>query len=87
MSTKDLATPAPAGDADPFVRVYTYSDGRAIIALDAAAVDQLLYYLDDLGPGYDLTQNPGAYGVDQDAADLVTDVVGRITAPLRSLYK
>lgn len=84
------ATPIPSDqatpDGAPFVRTYIDKDtGRAIIALDGAAVDDLLQLIQDLGPGYDLTQNPGTYGVDQATADRLADTAGRITGPLAKL--
>ncbi len=92
MTTADLtpATPTPAGDdadhGSPFVRVAVDKPtGRAVVALDAAAIDALLHYLDDLGPGYDLTMNPGSYGVDDATAHRVADVIGRVAGPLRKL--
>lgn len=76
----------PAPDGAPFVRVLIdKANGHAIVALDARAVAALLSYIDDLGPGYDLVQNPGSYGVDADRADYLSDVTGRITTPLAKL--
>jgi hypothetical protein len=76
---------APAG---PFVRVYLDSaTGRAVIALDRDAVDHLVHYLDDIGPGYDLAVDPGSYGLDDVTATAIDDVVSRIAAPLRALYR
>ncbi len=87
LTPADPTTPADdAGDGSPFVRVVVDKpNGRAVIALDADAIDALLHYLDDLGPGYDLTMNPGAYGVDDDTAHRVAGVVGRISGPLGKL--
>lgn len=84
------ATPIPTDqdtpDGAPFVRVYAdRPTGRAVIALDSDAVDAVLDFVDQLGPGYDLTQNPGTYGLDQAAADRLADVIGRITGPLAKL--
>lgn len=87
MSATDL-TPAtdPTPDGAPFVRVAVDKpNGRAVIALDADAIDALLQFVDDLGPGYDLTQNPGSYGVDDATAHRLADVMGRITGPLAKL--
>ncbi len=85
-------TPVPTGTdtaADggtPFVRVIADRDNhRAVIALDAAAIDELLRYLDDIGPYYDLRMNPGSYGLDDPTANSVADVVGRISGPLNKL--
>jgi len=89
MTAADLATVATPTAADtPFVRVYLDREtGRAIIALDRDAVDALVAYLDDIGPGYDLAIDPGTYGfTDADAATAIADVIGRIAAPLRVLY-
>lgn len=80
------STPTPP--AAPYVRVYLDRDtGRAVIALDADAVDALTHYLDDLGPGYDLSLNPGNYGLDDATAATVADVIGRISSPLNALYR
>lgn len=87
-------SPAPAAPASdpaagtPFVRVFTdRTAGQAVIALDADAADALVQYLSDLGPGYDLTQNPGSYGVDDATAARLADVVGRITGPLSKILR
>ena len=58
---------------------------RIVITLDSAAATELLHYLDDLGPGYDLMMNPGHYGVADDRAARVADVVSRIASPLRKI--
>lgn len=79
---------APATPDRPYVRVYLDRDtGRAVIALDADAVDALTHYLDELGPSYDLSVNPGYYGVDDATGARVADVVGRISGPLGALYR
>lgn len=85
----DLAPLATSPTLDtPFVRVYLDRDtGRAVIVLDRDAVDSLVAYLDDIGPGYDLAVNPGAYGLDDATAIAASDVVGRIAGPLRILYR
>lgn len=83
-------TPTADGvdDQTPFVRVLLDRDtGRAVIALDRAAVDALTAYLDDIGPGYDLTNNPGSYGLADDQAARIGDVVARISGPLSRLYR
>lgn len=77
-----------ANPGAPFVRVYTDRDaGHAVIALDAHAADALVHYLQDLGPGYDLTQNPGSYGVDDATALRLADVIGQITGPLSKIIR
>jgi hypothetical protein len=90
MSSTDLTPPATTTDAPaaPFVRVYLDRDtGRAVIALDRDAVDRLTSYLDDIGPGYDLSMNPGFYGLDDATAIAVADVISRISGPLNALYR
>ena len=78
----------PAGDQVPFVRVYLDRDtGRAVIALDRAAVDILKDYLDELGPRFELATDPGAHGLRDDEAARVRDVIGRISDPLSRLYR
>lgn len=86
------ATPIPGAsnqdtaDGAPFVAVYTDRDtGRAIVALDRDAADALLDLLVQVGPGYDLTINPGVYGLDQGDADRLDSVRARITGPLGDL--
>jgi hypothetical protein len=61
--------------------------GRAVIALDRAAVDALTAYLDDIGPGHDLANNPAFYGLADDQAARIADVVARICGPLSRLYR
>ncbi len=80
---------SPSGDNQaPFVRVYLdQATGRAVIALDRAAVDALTSYLDDIGSGYDLTQNPGSYGLADDEAARIGGVVSPISGPLSQLYR
>jgi hypothetical protein len=83
--TPTTGTATPDGGT-PFVRVVAdKTHGRAVIALDADAIDALLQFVDDLGPGYDLTQNPGTYGIDDATAHRLADVMGRITGPLSRL--
>ena len=75
-------------DQAPFVRVLLdRATGRAVIALDRAAVDALIEYFDGIGPGYDLTNNPGFYGLADDQAARIGDVVARISGPLSRLYR
>lgn len=88
MSADLAPTDSTATPAASFVRVYLDRDtGRAVIALDRDAVGHLTHYLDDIGPGYDLTMNPGNYGLDDATAAAVADVIGRISAPLSKLYR
>jgi len=80
--------PTPTTGQTPFVRVLLdQSTGRAVIALDRAAVDALTSYLDDIGPGHDLTNNPGRYGLADDQAARIAGVVARISGPLSRLYR
>ncbi len=89
MPSADLTPSTATTDpGTPFVRVYLDRDtGRAVIALDRAAVNHLTHYLDDIGPGYDLSMNPGSYGLDDATATAVSDVVSRISGPLSALYR
>lgn len=82
------ATPQPDTDTPdaPFVRVVgDKPNGRAVIALDADAIDALLHYLDDIGPLHDLVTNAGSYDLDDATAARVSDVVYRISGPLNKL--
>ncbi len=83
--TTDITTsdsPATSADRSPSVRVYAdRATGRAVIALDATAADALLQYLDDIGPSYDLSMNPGRYGVSDDDGARIADIIYRISGP------
>ena len=50
-------------------------------------MDALTSYLDDIGPGYDLANNPGFYGLAADDAARIAGVVSRISGPLSRLYR
>jgi hypothetical protein len=68
-----------------FVAVGTdKATGRALVAIDAAAVDALSDLLDNHVP-YDLATDPGVHGVDQDTADRVSAVRHAILTPLLRL--
>lgn len=83
VPTGNLDASAPAAPGAPFVRVIAdKTTGRVVIALDATAADALVRYLDDIGPGYDLAMNPGHYGVDDDTANTVSDVISRVSGPI-----
>jgi hypothetical protein len=73
---------ASAQAAGMFVAVGTdKTNGRAIIALDAAAVTALLDLIDQVDL-HDLSQNPNNYGVGQDVADGICAVGYAVRAPL-----
>lgn len=88
MTAQLPAIPPPAADTPdgPFVAVGIDRDtGRAIIGLDRDAADALFDLLVQVGPGYDLTTDPGVYGLDQATADRLDSVRSRITGPLGKL--
>jgi hypothetical protein len=73
----------PATDPGaPFIRVMIdKANGRAVIALDAAAIDALTDIL-AAGAPYDLVTDPGTYGMTQAQADLLSLVAGQLSTPL-----
>lgn len=84
MST-DLANIQPdphAQDAGMFVAVGTdKATGRAIVGLDAAAVDALLDLIEHVDL-HDLGQNPGNYSTSQDDADRILALGYALRTPL-----
>ncbi len=87
MKRTDLtASDSPATDnTTPYVAVGTdKATGRAIIALDAAAVDALTDILDDL-VGSGRFSDPGAHGISDDAAVQQSAVAHAILRPLLKL--
>ncbi len=58
----------PDGVAHPGITAYRDADGNLVLRLTPDAAETLGYYIDDIGPGYELAQSPGTYGVsDADA--------------------
>lgn len=83
LSPLDLS-PVTDDDAAMFVGVATDPDGRALIGLDAAALDALDALLDALPLPHDLVED----GVSPAAADLASALKAAISAHLRpALYR
>lgn len=68
----------------PGIRAYRGPDGQMFLALDGDAADKLAWLLDDVGPGYDLGVNPGAYGLSDSDGAALDQVRWSVAAPLRT---
>lgn len=69
----------PDGVAHPGITAYRDADGQLVLRITADAADALQYLIDDIGPGYDLSVNPGAYGVSDAEAQRVAAVRSAIS--------